>query len=205
MSDSAWIWISGWAICPSRFKKAVELALPGHSHQVLAPTPDAFETALKKNASCIGGYSLGSLIILSELKRIPKDAKVICLAPFLSFCQEEQLGGTTPRTSLQMLQQRLTKQPNKALRLFYRLAGLNNEPVDNLPYALEHLEWGLEKLAYLKADTAMLHRAKGFVGLTDALIDPIIIKSKWSDCSLIEKCNHAYPQLLNLFSQIETV
>lgn len=205
MSNSTWAWISGWAVCPKRFKSAVERSLPEYSHEVLAPTSDAFEAVLESDAICIGGYSLGSLMILSELNHIPITTKVICLAPFISFCKENQLGGTTPRSSLQMLQRRLKAQPNKTLRLFYRLAGLDDEPWDNLPYELEHLEWGLEQLACLKADIALLHRAKGFVGLTDSLIDPIIIKSKWTNCQIIEQCNHAYPKLLDAFSQFNMV
>ena len=204
MSNSTWVWISGWAVCTKRFKSAVERSLPECSHQVLAPTPDAFETVLESNASYIGGYSLGSLILLSELEQIPKNINIICLAPFISFCQEDQLGGTTPRSSLQMLQRRLKAQPSKTLKLFYRLAGLGDEPSDCLPYELEHLEWGLEQLACLKANIDLLYRAKGFVGLTDALINPIVVKSKWLNCRLMEQCNHDYSNLLNIFSQIET-
>lgn len=205
MPDKKWIWISGWGICPNRFKAAAEQALPHYIHHVLAPTPDAFETALNGNAGSIGGYSLGSLILLSELSRIPETAEVICLAPFISFCKEQQLGGKTTAATLGRLQQRLKTQPDKTLRLFYRLADLNDEPVDGLPYELEHLEWGLKQLACLKANIALLHRAKGFVGSVDPLINHTVLQSKWKNCRIISKnCGHNYYNLLialkNLFS-----
>lgn len=202
--SKTWIWISGWAICPERFKAAAESALPNYQHEVLPPTPDAFEAVLRSGASRIGGYSLGSLILLSELARIPEDIEVTCLAPFTAFCEESQRGGTTPIASLRMLQQRLETQPEKAIKLFYRLAGLTGEPTDELPYPVEHLRWGLEQLAGLQVDTTLLFRAKGYVGLTDALVRGTLLQSQWANCDLIEQCSHAYNELLASLPLIET-
>jgi hypothetical protein len=199
-----WIWISGWAICPERFKAAAELALPNYRHEVLAPTPDAIETVLRSDASRVGGYSLGSLILLSELSRIPEAMEVTCLAPFTAFCKESGLGGTTPRASLRMLQNRLESQPEKAIKLFYRLAGLIDEPTDELPYPVEDLIWGLEQLAGLQVDTTLLCRAKGYVGLTDTLVRGTLLKSQWANCDLIEQCSHAYHELFASLPLIET-
>lgn len=201
---NTWIWISGWGICPDRFKAAAEFALPNYRHEVLAPTPVALETVLSSGAARIGGYSLGSLILLSELERLPEDVEVTCLAPFTGFCEEQQLGGTTPLASLQMLQQRLTKQPEKALKLFYRLAGLTDEPVDQLPYPVEDLTWGLKQLADLQVDTTLLYRAKGYVGLTDTLVRGTVLCSQWANCQLIENCSHAYHEVFTSLPLIET-
>jgi hypothetical protein len=202
--SKTWIWISGWAICPERFKAAAESALPHYQHEVLPPTPDAFEAVLRSGASRIGGYSLGSLILLSELTRIPEDIEVTCLAPFTAFCEESGLGGTTPTASLRMLQKRLEAQPEKAIRLFYRLAGLPDEPTDKLPYSVEDLMWGLGQLAGLQVDTTLLCRAKGYVGLTDALIRGTLLQSQWANCDLIENCSHAYHELFASLPLIET-
>jgi hypothetical protein len=204
LMSNTWIWISGWGICPHRFKDAAASALPNYQHEVLAPTPDALKTVVRCSATRIGGYSLGSLILLSELERLPKDAEITCLAPFTAFCEEQQRGGTTPLASLQMLQKRLTKQPEKALKLFYRLAGLTDEPTDQLPYSVEDLAWGLEQLAGLQADTTLSCRTKGYVGLKDALIRGTVIQSQWSDCQLIENCSHAYHELFISLPLIET-
>lgn len=191
-----WIWISGWAVYPDRFRSSVELALPEDSHQILAPTPDALEKVLASDADHIGGYSLGSLILLSALEQIPEDKTITCLAPFIAFCKENPMGGTTPRRTLQTLQKRLHTQPQKALQLFYRLAGLKDPLTDRLPYPIEYLEWGLEQLAILKANTLLLERVKGLAGLNDSLINSESMRSGWPGCFLIDECNHDYHKLL---------
>lgn len=191
-----WIWISGWAIDPDRFKSAVESALPNDSHQVLAPVQDALEKALGADADNIGGYSLGSLILLSALEQIPKVANIICLAPFIAFCKEDQMGGATPRGTLQALQKRLQKQPQKTLQLFHRLAGLNDPLSSQLPYPIEDLEWGLKQLLTLKASTTFSGRVKGFAGLKDPLINHKEMRSRWPTCDFVNGCNHDYRKLL---------
>ena len=197
---SRWIWISGWAIDPDRFRSAVEHALPDGSHQVLAPTPDALETVCASDADRIGGYSLGSLILLSALEQLNTTAPIVCLAPFISFCKEDDLGGTTPAVTLHALQQRLRTRPQKALQLFYRLAGLTTEPGHDLPYPLEHLEWGLEQLACLKANTTSLARASGIAGLTDPLLDRRKMRAQWQTCHFADQCGHDYQPLLTVFA-----
>ena len=91
-----------------------------------------------------------------------------------------------------------------AIKLFYRLAGLTGEPTDELPYPVEHLRWGLEQLAGLQVDTTLLFRAKGYVGLTDALVRGTLLQSQWANCDLIEQCSHAYNELLASLPLIET-
>ena len=202
---NTWIWISGWGICPKRFKTAVESALPDYSHQVVAPTPNALETVLTSGTDRIGGYSLGSLILLSALEQFQEAANITCTAPFITFCKEDQLGGTTPKATLRSLQQRLRKQPEKTLQLFYRLAGLKDEPTDRLPYAIEHLEWGLEQLANLRANINLLNHAKGLAGLTDSLIDYKVIQTKWEKCHFVGSLNHNYHPLLIALSKIDLI
>ena len=192
-----WIWISGWGIYPDQFSSAVNRALPEDSHQVLAPTPDALGRVLASGADCIGGYSLGSLILLSALRQIPKSANIICLAPFIAFCKEDQMGGKTPKAVLQKLQHRLQEQPARTLQLFYRLAELSEPLKDGLPYPIEHLQWGLEQLAILKAGTDLLSRIKAVVGLRDPLINSREIQSRWPTGHFVDQCNHDYNELFH--------
>ena len=201
---SRWIWVSGWAIAPDRFRSAVERALPDDSHQVLAPKPDALATVRASDADRIGGYSLGSLILLSALQQLPEAVPILCLAPFISFCKEDSSGGTTPAAMLQALQQRLRTRPQKALQLFYRLAGLTAEPSHDLPYPAEHLEWGLDQLAHLKADTTLLTRVSGIAGLTDPLINCNEMRAQWQACNFVEECSHDYQQLLTALTQMDS-
>ena len=200
-----WIWISGWAVYPDQFKSAFEQALPEDSHQVLTTGPDVLEKVLAADADRIGGYSLGSLILLSALKQIPKNADITCLAPFIAFCKEERLGGTTPKAALQTLQKRLLQNPLKTLLIFHRLSGLNDCLADHLPYPIEHLEWGLEQLATLKADMNYPDRVKAFTGLEDTLIDSKEMRSRWPTCHFIDDCNHDYHRLLPALSNMDSV
>ena len=200
-----WTWISGWAIDPKQLKAAVERAIPDYLHKVLAPAPDALEVVIASGADRIGGYSLGSLILLSGLEQIPKTATIVCLAPFIAFCKEDLLGGATPRATLDTLRQRLKKQPQKTLQLFYRLAGLSDPVPDHLPYPIDSLEWGLNQLAVLKANTTALNRVRGVVGLTDPLLDVKTIKSVWPTCYLVNECNHDYHKLLVAVSQMDFI
>ncbi len=196
MSDT-WAWISGWAICPERFKAAAAQALPQYTHTVFAPSPGAVADLLNSGAARIGGYSLGSLLLLEALPRIPKELEITCLAPFTAFCEESQQGGTTPLATLQLLQARLEKQPAKAIKLFYRLAGLHDEPCKALPYAAEDLVWGLQQLATVQVNTAYLERVNGLVGLTDPLLRGTVVQSQWAQCAVSEHCSHRYDSLLS--------
>lgn len=197
-----WIWISGWAIEPERFQAAVEQALHEDSHKVIPPTPKALEKVIASDTDFIGSYSLGGLILLSGIKQIPETAKIVCLAPFIAFCKEDQLGGTTPRATLRALQQRLRKQPQKTLKLFYRLAGLEDTLPTDLPYSIEHLEWGLEQLANLQADRTALSRVKTIAGLKDPLLAVNQIRPEWPNCYFSDECNHDYRQLLVALSSL---
>jgi len=196
----SWVWISGWAIHPDRFRSAVISALPNDSHKILAPTPDALKQVLAGSENHIGGYSLGSLILLSALKQIPKVKKMVCLAPFIAFCKEKSMGGTTPEKTLKALQKRLHAQPKKALQLFYRLAGLDYPPENRLPYPIEHLQWGLAQLATLQADPSFPQRAEGIADLNDPLINSQTMRSEWPNCYFAEECGHDYYKLLGALS-----
>lgn len=169
MSET-WAWISGWGVQPERFKAAADRALPGATHHVLAPDPDAVDTVLSSGATHFGGYSLGSLLLMNALERIDRSNTVTCIAPIPSFCKEAELGGRTPRSILESLQVKLARKPEAALKLFYRLAGLADEPIDTLPYSIDSLEWGLEMLATQNAPTNELERVHAIIGETDPLM-----------------------------------
>jgi hypothetical protein len=81
------------------------------------------------------------------------------------------MGGTTPEASLAAIQARLSRTPEKALKLFYRLAGLREEPTEPLPYLLEDLEWGLTALQSLRAAPEACARAFAVLGIKDPLVD----------------------------------
>ncbi|MFT4900867.1 MAG: hypothetical protein ACI81V_000134 [Lentimonas sp.] len=196
--NETWAWISGWAIAPERFKAAVEQALPEAHHLVFAPTADAVQQVLKSKATHVAGYSLGSLLLLNAVDRFPTKTKLYCLAPFLAFCKEAELGGNTPEASLIAIQKRLEQTPEKALKLFYRLSGITATVPETLPYSLPDLIWGLEALRTLQANESAAQQAIALIGTKDALIEHHVGCNDWSKSYLVD-ASHCYIELLHYF------
>jgi hypothetical protein len=190
-----WVWISGWGIAPERFAEVCQQAFPEFAHTVFAPTDRAIDKLLHAKADRIGGYSLGSLLLLEAAEHIPMETPLYLYGPILGFTQEMGLGGTTPASTLELLQTRLEKSPQKALKLFYRLAGLDEATSETLPYPLEDLAWGLEALAKKQAKPPHSRQIKVFLGEHDALLN------SQSICKLFTRPiqlphGHDYRQLL---------
>ena len=194
MSET-WAWISGWGIQPERFKAAAERALPDATHQVFAPEPNAVDAALSSGASRIGGYSLGSLLLMNAVDRIGSACPATCLAPIPSFCKEAGLGGQTPRAILESLQAKLERNPQAALKLFYRLSGLNDEPSGTLPYSIESLQWSLEVLATQFAPQDAFARVHAIISDADRLIDSHTLRALFPQHRTVAS-GHDYNDLL---------
>ena len=190
-----WAWISGWAIQPERFQSVLEKALPGTQQIVLHPGPDAVDQILSTNAQRIGGYSLGSLLLLNAFEQIPKNIPLVCMAPILGFCLEDQLGGTTSKESLDKLRSRLHARPSSAIQLFYRLAKLHDEPTEALPYCAADLDWGLKMLSETTVDKHLdLSRVEAWIGREDPLIQSNVI-APYFERRHITPSLHAYKDL----------
>ena len=198
MSDT-WAWISGWGIQPERFKAAAERALPDATHQVFAPEPSAVDAVLSSGATHLGGYSLGSLLLMNALGCIEHSIAVTCLAPIPAFCKEDELGGQTPRAILQGLQAKLARKPEAALKLFYRLTGLTNEPTDTLPYSEESLRWGLEMLATMSAQRSAFPKVHAIIGKSDSLMDATTLQGLFGRHSITDN-GHDYNELLPILA-----
>jgi hypothetical protein len=198
--SEVWAWVSGWAVCPARFEAAVQKALPGYTHVVFAPSASALDNALQTAPAKLGGYSLGSLLLLSGLERIPCDVALYGFAPFTAFCVEHGRGGTTPVAALEMIQARLRQQPEKALKLFYRLSGLKSEPLQALPYAIDDLAWGLEALKTIQAKHVDLSRVTAILGKHDPLVNHDHLENNWKN-SIQADCQHDYGDLLQAFAK----
>ena len=149
---------------------------------------------------------MGSLLILEGLGEMPPGVRISCLAPFLSFCREEEGGGTTPRAVVRAMQAKIRQRPERALKLFHRLAGLEWEEAQELPYAVEELDWGLEKLATV--DLGRLEDGRGGTGLVegyagarDPLTDVEALQSRWPSCKVVVPCSHNYRELLTILAR----
>ena len=195
MSET-WAWIGGWAISPERLKKALEKALPGTRQIVFHPSPHAVDQLLSIRADYLGAYSLGTLLLLQAIDRLPKKQRIHCLAPILGFCQEDQLGGTTPRSTMMKLRERLASNPMAAIQLFYRLAKLDEEPSTELPYNSTDLEWGLQTLSEQTADkTAIGNNVYSIIGREDPLMKVEQVTTYFEHSHLVSSL-HSYKQLV---------
>lgn len=197
-----WVWISGWAIQPARFKTAAEKALPQDSHIVLPPTPNAVELALKMSPDRIAGYSLGSLLLLCAIDRIPPELEPVALAPFVAFYSEAEMGGRTSQSALRIIETRLKASPERALKLFYRLADLPNEPTDSLPYEMADLIWGLQILQTQQVASQAIEQVLSICPCSDALMD--YSASIWNHASNCYKVDatHNYHLLLRTLAAL---
>jgi hypothetical protein len=199
---ATWAWISGWGIQPQRFEAAAKRALPEATHRVFAPEPGAVDAALNCGTTHLGGYSLGSLLLLCALDRIDFSGRLCCLAPIPAFCHEAGLGGQTPQAILTSLQAKVERKPEAALKLFYRLSGLIGEPTDGLPYAAASLQWGLEMLATLRAPSDAFPRVHAVIGRADTLMDAGSLQGSFPHHTIIDR-GHAYHDLLAALTEIQ--
>lgn len=142
-------WISGWAVPTDWFHALVSSAWPGATHTVVAANAGALDE-LERLAGgepfdLLGGYSLGSHLLLDDRERAGKLAReVVLLAPIFAFVREEGLGGVGARTHVRYLRRWLRIDPLAALRDFYLRAGLDVTPPAEPD--LQMLDWGLELL-----------------------------------------------------------
>lgn len=188
-------WISGWGVDTDRFAEACRNAFPEDQHQVFVPGPDAIAHLLACKADIIGAYSLGTLLLLHSIDQIPTSTEILLLAPITGFCLEHQLGGKTSLASLKMLQSRLDLSPVKALKLFYRLAGLQKEPSEILPYAIETLKWGLTQLEETVVSVDPARKLTILIGEQDPLLEYQDILTQFKDAHSIN-VGHDYHDLL---------
>lgn len=190
-----WAWISGWGVRPERFQSIAEACFPAFAHAVFPPGPSALDAVLASGHDRIGGYSLGSLLVLQGLEKIPGETGVFCFAPILGFCKEAGLGGTTPAAGLARIRERLGGRPEAALKLFYRLAGLVGEAALPLPYAAEDLDWGLARLADLQVEPGRCRRVTAVIGENDPLLDSRVLR-EFFDRPVCVPTGHDYNDLL---------
>lgn len=189
-------WIGGWGINPKAFAAAVEAAWPQGEHIVVAPGEQAVPQLLDRRCDLLAGYSLGSLLLFAEGNALSATMPLVAVAPIVAFCAEAGRGGTSPRATLQALQLRFERDPLQALKTYFRLARLADEPGDALPYARADLAWGLEALGRLEGRPESVARSRRFVGGQDRLLDFTTLEAQAAGQHLIPTAGHDYRDLL---------
>ena len=205
-------------------KPLAEWFLPGASHSFLAPLAGA--AAAAKGSDLIVAWSLGAWRVLDHASGGNNFAgQVWLLAPFLSFCAEDNLGGQVSRTQTRWLRRWMQRDPAAALEDFRQRAGLGclgdnqapssaqpgqlrigqpaSVPPPGLPYDTAGLLEGLEALTKPATPALRGWVARGLpvgwramVGGADPLLDGAAVCRAIPGCALAPDATHEPAALL---------
>jgi hypothetical protein len=166
MSRPVCLWVGGWGLPPAWMKSLLEGAAPEVDHCVVPPTAAIEEAAFSRYAR-VGGFSLGTLLLL----RCRMERPVVLLSPIFGYTAEMGLGGKVRATQVRYLMRWLERDPLAALGDFYQRARLDIEPPEQLPYPIEDLQWGLEQLLHQQVEPRLPEGWQGRLGAEDPFLD----------------------------------
>ena len=193
------LWIGGWAIPKKEMEKLATQYDSDCDLTIVVPTQQALNLSLYEYDQ-IHAYSLGTLILFKILEIQATKAPLNLYAPILSFCREDQNGGTVSKTQLKLLQRQLKSKPIETLNEFYKSAQLPYR-AKNLPYNLEDLIWGIEYLRTQSVNLETIQPQIGtqfnfIIGDQDRLLDVQKIKEKIPQIQIKVRATHALESLL---------
>lgn|GEM_PF-950666 len=190
-----WAWIGGWGLPSTSLHQVVNACWPDDSHEFFPPDSNSVSRAQDPSFQIIAGYSLGALLLLSsapdQLAR-----PHLAIAPILAFDAEAGQGGLTPQRSRLAVESRFTQSPTSSLKLYLRLAGMNDLAPSDLPYALEDLAWGLKSLGTAQARSDSTARSQLFLGTQDPLTNSAQVLSQVPNLISLPGLNHDFRTLI---------
>jgi hypothetical protein len=193
-------WLLGWAVPETWFAPLVSEVFPKAEHIFVAAAPDALAQLEKAGPfDWMAGYSLGSLLLLSESARASQLGRVALLAPIFAFPREAGLGGRVARVQVQQLSRWLRRDARAALADFYTRAGLDVSPVHAVA-APEILQWGLERLENDRAELPLPLGWRAWCGANDVLLDAARLHSLAPTVKIVAGTTHHPSGLLSAFA-----
>lgn len=158
------LWIGGWAISTNTLRSIVATAFPKVDHCCIHPHERFLESIEDYNPDIIVGYSLGaSLLLMNDISRYSRQ---YLIAPFFNIKDATWVSST----QLKYLLRWMKHDPISAINDFYERAGLTIPKVNELPYSLTDLIWGIETLIKVNAVSIYDDRYI-FLGKQDPLIN----------------------------------
>lgn len=189
-----WIWISGWGVPTEWFKGLVEQAIPDGEHSVVPPTAQGVRNINWREYDSVGGYSLGAFLLLCERKELERPA--LLLSPFFGYTSEMGFGGAVGQVQVQYLKRWVKREPLAALTDFYARAKLPLGPPADLPYPLDDLLWGLDRLAHDTTEPQLPPPWSGLIGAKDPFLDSRRLCAFEPKLKVVQDAGHAPAPLL---------
>lgn len=204
-----WLWICGWAVSRNHFRELCQIHFPRWQHEVQPATEAGLARGLASQPDRLGGYSLGSFLLLQALTNDRPSALEhggILLAPFAAYPAEEGRGGRVHRAQLEILRRRLNRDIEAAVEDFRQRARLTipaQQPAEH-----EALLEGLEIL-----NGSGLSRSRPFCldacwsvfcGTDDTLLNPLQLASDFPSLQIVNNAGHDPDALLAAAAQKES-
>lgn len=192
-------WLGGWAVAPEWIAESVTSQFPDLEHSVFIPEKGAVSEIAEKAFDAIVGYSLGSLLLLEGLDRLPPDASKVFMAPIFDFKKEANLGGQVNRTQLKVMQRWLNRDPIAAIDDFYKRAGVTLQTNGELPYSLDALGWGLDALTAMCVPIEKVNNVSDsqfVLGADDVLLNAATYQKICPAVEVVPSATHDFKTLL---------
>lgn len=188
------LWLGGWAIPEWYILNHAQRVFPDAQHFFYPPVEEA---RIHNDFDRVFGYSLGAFLLLRWPCRFPKKEPKTLISPFLAFPKENGLGGKISRTQIKFTRRQLKDNPLKAINDFYLQAGINLI-LDDLPYPLEGLMWGLNVLLSesVEPSKVLAEGTSAILGEKDNLLDVVRIAEFFPSHSILKDAGHGLDQLL---------
>ena len=201
--------VCGWALSEEWFCQLVKNHFPEAEIQAHYPRDPENENeaaeVLGLHSDWVIGYSLGSLWLLTHKNKIPKQTKIVLLAPILAFSSEKNLGGKTPIGKLKYQKKILgsSKDYWTTLKNFFDLSGIEfHENALHQSMSRETLIRGLEFLESTSVSPDAAQGCMAFAGLRDPLLDAHRLKELIPQLILLEQCSHSPHKMLSRLAQL---
>ena len=200
--------ICGWALSEKWFCERVKSYFPESDIRAYYPkdpgNEDEAADVLGLHTDWVLGYSLGSLWILSHKNKIPKQAKIVLMAPILAFPEEKDLGGKVPLAKLKYQKKILDSSEDylASLKSFFDLSGIRFPENDLYPsLSRKTLLSGLEFLETTSVNPDTAQNCIALCGLRDSLLDSQRLKALIPQLIVLKDCDHSPNPMLSYLAQ----
>jgi len=201
--------VTGWAIPEKWFEEILRDSFPDFQIQIINPlSPKDPELAGKKlndsPADIYIGYSLGSLWLNLYKEHLPRESKLILVAPILNITTEGNMGGKFPMRKLRLLIKQVEFKSDylRYVLEFFDFCGINisDKYISEIPSRTDLLE-GLIFLNDTSIPEEWPNDDLGAVGDEDPLLDATALKQYMPNLIIVKGASHDPEKLLTAIAR----